>query len=1243
MSKLQNIENALSAINGAVFQELCDSFLLLRNNNYSAFSRTGSQKGNQKTIKGTPDSFLLLPNGKYIFVEYSTNKTQGINKLQDDIDKCLDNKKTGIDIAIISEIIICVNFHLKVFEIETLRSLLENTSIRLTIYTLDSLALELSLQHRDLAKRYLQIPIDTGQIISIDKFIKEYNSISNGIATPLNNKFLHRVDELKELKKALRNNDFIILTGAPGVGKTKLAIEAIREFVKENPSFSAYCISYKHHSLLEDLYQYFDSDKNYILFVDDANRIDAFNQITGFYKSHKNGNFKIITTVRDYAFQEIEKLSQEYNPIRIDLNKFSDEQIEKILEAEPLSISNTDYQKEIVRIAEGNPRIAIMTALLAKEKQDITVLSDVSDLFEKYFSTFIKDDGQFSNDLNLKCLGIISFFYTIPFKDKDTTLKILETFNVTYDDFIQVIDNLDRLELVEIQYENVKIPEQNLSTYFFYRSFIKDDLLSFKTLLQKYFFENIFRFSDTVIPANNTFGPERVMKKLKPHLLEYWRELISLNKENLNIKFLNTFWFYLQDETLEYVLNSVKHISQPEIEKFKVTYSNNEFSHKGDEIIELLGNYFYNTSNLKEAIELSLLYVRKKPKLLSNLIYKIVSTLTFDKNDYQIAYFRQVSLFKILINGLKIERNYYIQILLELSKTFLQYKFHHFKRGRNNSFYHYDYYLENSPEIKLFRKNLWETINNNFEENPQLSFDVLKSLKDSPRDIVKKILEFDLKFLINIIEKHLNTESFEHANYVQDKIKWLKICKIKHPKLQYLKSKFTNELYEISLKIDWDKFRDKEMYEYDNLTEYDVLKELEIRKSFVFEDSHEVDEFYKKFVYIRTFSSNDWNYSKVLDIIIDENFNHNFEIGLFFLELVIKENKIQNFIPNVAFTNQLTKNHIADKIWSIISENQFDLKPIWQLSFLDRLSDNLVSKKYLNFFIETIKNTKRTYISHFEKIARFKKIEPNLFKIILSTILEQNINGADIKIWMSFFEEYFEELGDDLNLIKQSYIQQDLLQSNFDYKGNGFLKILEIDSNFLIEYVQAIKSQYQFSIPRENRKFGFIWSVNDIENVMSKVFDFFVEKEPYFGMSNHYCNTFFNAIPLGYENKAEEFLIKYARINCDDYKKVNIVVDIVRGEMKRIFNDILIQHISLNQDVNVFSNIWWRGNGGTYSGNVIIGDIQASDWRNILSIIEKSELGIETIPIKNQVKRNIENALKNGDLERKRRFLRRGI
>ena len=85
---------------------------------------------------------------------------------------------------------------------------------------------------------------------------------------------------------------------------------------------------------------------------------------------------------------------------------------------------------------------------------------------------------------------------------------------------------------------------------------------------------------------------------------------------------------------------------------------------------------------------------------------------------------------------------------------------------------------------------------------------------------------------------------------------------------------------------------------------------------------------------------------------------------------------------------------------------------------------------------------------------------------------------------------------------------------------------------------------------------------------------------------------------------------------------------------------MLLLFISLTQEIDLFSKIWWRGNGGTVvCGDVNLGDLEASDWRNILSIVEKSDLGIKLIPIKKYLNSQIENALRYADWERKRKFI----
>ena len=1241
MSRLQAVENALSSINQAAFQELCDSFLALRNTNYSAFSRTGSQSGKQKTVKGTPDSFLLLPSGKFIFIEYSTNITAGLKKLEDDIKKCIDTNKTGVPFNQIAEVILCVNFNLTAEQIHTLRDFLSNTRIALTVYTLDSLALELYLHHRDLTHEYLGLPLDTGQIVSIENFIVEYNRASKGISTPLDNAFLHRENELKELKKVMVQNDFIILTGAPGIGKTKLALEGIKSFLLDNSTFTAYCVSYKHHTLLDDLYQYFDAEKDYILFVDDANRIDAFSQITGFYKSKRSGKLKVLITVRDYAFQEIGILCQEFFPKRIDLVKFSDEQIIDIIKAQPFEILNPDYHKEIVRIADGNPRLAIMTALLAKAHQNINALADVSDLFENYFSTFIKDDGEFAKALNIQCLGLIAFFYTIPYKNREITTSILDNFGIEYTSFIDVIDKLDKLELVEIQFEHVKIPEQNLSTYFFYKSFIKDNLLSFEVLLNKYFDSNSNRFKDCVIPANNTFGVVNVMEKLQPYLRIHWR-LIKM-EEKKAFKFLSTFWFYLPTEALEFIFYIIE--SYPTITplKYEVVYENNAFSYRKNEVIELLGEFLRFPNNLKDFIELGFEYARKMPEHLPEWIHKIREHLTFDKDDQTLYHFsRQIILFQILIDGVNKLDSLLTIAFYELSKTFLSFKFHHTVGGRNNSIIWYDFPVPNILVIQNFRQNIWNTVEYNFEENKEESFKLLLNYGSLGPDITRELIKFDIDFLIKIIEKHLSKDSFEHCKYVHDQIRWFRRASVSHSSFDSVINEFTNPTYEIFVKIDWDRLRDKDMYDFEDFKEYEKLKELEIRTSFVFTKKTEIKEFYKIFEYLKKITKNTWNYSTTLDCIIDENCKQNFELGCFLLLEVVKNNNKVNYHPRFVFVNHLNDISKAKAIWEILNKNNFIYKELWVLSFYEFLDDSLITEDYVREFVKFVKEMKEANTIHFDRFQRFLPFEPNLFQIILRVIVEKNENEKTrLQLWVDFFSTHFDKLGSDIGLIKKAYLQQDKIHNYFDYEGLGFLNILREDSAFLIEYLDSLYSEKQYGFSPEIKNLAFVWKIENIEPILENAFDLIISKEIYFGISDHFCNSFFKNLQGDLKEKAGKFLVSYCEKNFSDSNKMNVIIDVVRHSMEEMFDEILLLFLSLCQDQEIFSKIWWRGNGGVYTGDVIIGDIVAAEWKSILKTLDKSNVGVKLIPIKKYINEQIEYNLKSGDWERQRRFLER--
>lgn len=113
-------------------------------------------------------------------------------------------------------------------------------------------------------------------------------------------------------------------------------------------------------------------------------------------------------------------------------------------------------------------------------------------------------------------------------------------------------------------------------------------------------------------------------------------------------------------------------------------------------------------------------------------------------------------------------------------------------------------------------------------------------------------MEYDIQFLIPIIENYLIPDSFVHCHYVQEQIRWCKRNGIEHSEFVSLSQKFTNPTYEKYLILDWDRFRDKESYDFENHQEYEKLKEEEIRKSFIFNNIKEIELFYNTFIYLKS-------------------------------------------------------------------------------------------------------------------------------------------------------------------------------------------------------------------------------------------------------------------------------------------------------------------------------------------------------------------------------------------------------
>jgi hypothetical protein len=199
MSKINQIQNKLKELSGGAFQKLADAYL--HKKGYEQINSLGSVIGADKVRKGTPDTLVPLPNGKYVFAEYTTQQDKIYEKLNSDLDKCFDEAKTGIAVEKIDEVVICYTSTLNTSELDLLREQCQKHGVNLNIFGIDPLSYDLYQKYPGIARDFLGIEVDTGQIVTPDEFVTAYDK--NAIATPLSTTFHFRQEELAQVLQGL--------------------------------------------------------------------------------------------------------------------------------------------------------------------------------------------------------------------------------------------------------------------------------------------------------------------------------------------------------------------------------------------------------------------------------------------------------------------------------------------------------------------------------------------------------------------------------------------------------------------------------------------------------------------------------------------------------------------------------------------------------------------------------------------------------------------------------------------------------------------------------------------------------------------------------------------------------------------------------------------------------------------------------------------------------------------------------
>jgi hypothetical protein len=527
-------------------------------------------------------------------------------------------------------------------------------------------------------------------------------------------------------------------------------------------------------------------------------------------------------------------------------------------------------------------------------------------------------------------------------------------------------------------------------------------------------------------------------------------------------------------------------------------------------------------------------------------------------------------------------------------------------------------------------------------------------------DVIAEIMEYDFDFLIKIITNKLSPKNFEHCYYVQNQIWWCKRNSVVYEEFDYLSQLFRNDMYETFIKLDWDRLREKERFEYDDINHYEELKELEVRNGFRFNSLKEFEKFYYQYIHIKNWREKERDLfdNKSIEYVIDENLNKNKSLGKEIISFIINKGNEINYIPNRLLNRHLQSKEDTYFFWRIIFKSDFNKKMEWIQSFFGNIDIAFISKEsifskfkrflnisntriYLSQYLYELRQTNQNFFFYnTDKLKKLVEIDNLFFEDILKISIEKNKN-SETKIYLNeyFFGESFELLGSDFKLIKDAYLQQVSFQNSFDYWGKGFLNILKEDDSFLKDYIEIFYDGHKYKEQSGNRNLSKIWGIKNIEDILSDIFDTIIKNSNYYGISDHFCNIFFSNIDIQFEEKTNKFILSYLQKNHLDPNKVNIIINIIHHSKSELFEKAFIQYIYQNQDVECFKKISWIKNQVTFSGDTIVGDVRANNWRKLNELIGKINLGVKLLPIKQYINNNIQAHLGYGNKERERKFL----
>lgn len=1110
MANIESIKQKILQLDAGSFQNLCDSYLYKIG--YPNIVSLGGEAGTRKTTLGTPDTYFIASNGKYVFVEYTTQKTSLFAKIKDDLEKCLDTSKTGVPHDKISEIIYChTSSNLTPFQDSEVKALCEDIGIKLTVIGIDKLAEDIYLFHHNLSRDFLGISISTGQIQSYDDFINSYNS--NRMAAPIDTKFLFREKEFKDIGDAYLKADVVILNGSAGTGKTRLALH----YVKNHPDINnekIYCIHSNALPIYEDLKLFIDSPGNYFLFIDDANQLSGLQHIIRYVGMKSEGyNVKILITVRDYALQKVIKDVREITSYEIvNINAFSDDEIKKLLETS-LGILNQNYQERIIRIAEGNARIAILAGKVACNSNRLDSINDVSQLYEDYYGSTLEDNQLLVNKNMCITAGIVAFLEAIHLEHMDAFLPILQEKGLNRDDFIENIRMLHEQEIVDICNDKaVRFSEQCLSNYLLKYVFFDKKLLGLSEMIKACFQSYKERTISSVNTLLNIFRNETLFNFVEKEIKLLWDEL-SAEKSPAFFEFVKVFFRVNPTETLLILQNKIESEEGVICEWSDIdTEKGKNYQSVTDDIIKILGG-FADMIDLPTACDLFFQYYFKRPDLYIEFYHAVNLYFGINKESERYDFYTQITFFEKIKEYSDDWKQESVAILfLQIAEEFLKLHFSPAEEGRKNTFTIYQIPLAISEGVEKYRNLIWESLSSlcEIEKYTAKVRKVLSSYGGTIEDISIPVLQFDLKYIKSILESHFSPDELGNCLLVS-KIMHVFDCMNICCESVFAKY-FVGEFFQLYLLLKGADYTEEVGYEEcqqlkrQAINQYVSCCDLEMFKRLI-DVCNDISEFD---------DHTSWEVGEGLGMAFD----------IISLKKDCYVDAIKYYIEKDT-PNNLHPYHLIDILFSLVSDlevyqiiasEEYSQKNAWLYAYYHELPSEFITQKHLCELYNFLKDTSDRDITSssmrdvdflekynvIDKQALIKGSKIILAKMEYSPFIVHIYFDLLFNNYHNTPQEVIQKYNCNLELLEEIYCAMLSHDNHSDYNGQFLKEIYLVRPSILDKYIGYLINKNEGSFREHQERHRCFFDLDDFIEIYNKIFEQLLENCRFSKMSVPY-------------------------------------------------------------------------------------------------------------------------------------------